>query len=89
MDDEALVVEQRGAHVLALKLALLLVWAALSFGVAFFARELQFAVVGWPLGYWMAAQGAVVAFIAIVAFYAGVMNRWDASAEREPGDADA
>jgi putative solute:sodium symporter small subunit len=87
--DEALVVEQRGARVLALKLTLLLVWAALSFGVAIFARELQFAIAGWPLGYWMAAQGSVLAFIAIVAVYAGVMNRWDAPAERNPGDGDA
>jgi putative solute:sodium symporter small subunit len=87
--DEALVVEQRGARVLALKLVLLLVWAAVSFGVASLARELQFAVAGWPLGYWMAAQGSVLAFIAIVAVYAGVMSRWDAAAERDPGDGDA
>ncbi|RYF71097.1 MAG: DUF4212 domain-containing protein, partial [Comamonadaceae bacterium] len=29
----------------------------------------------WPFGYWMAAQGSVLAFIAIVVFYAIAMKR--------------
>ena len=32
-------------------------------------------VAGWPFNYWMAAQGAVLVFIAILAFYAWAMNR--------------
>jgi len=50
-----------------LKAGLLLLWALVSFGATYFARDLQVLVVGgWPLGYWIAAQGAVLVFIAIV-----------------------
>ena len=60
-----------------LRAALLLVWASVSFGSAWFARELDFTVGAWPLHEWMAAQGAVLVFIAIVAVYAWVMRRVD------------
>ena len=53
---------------------LLTIWAALTFGVCFFARDLQFMVGYWPFGYWMAAQGVVLAFIAIVVAYAWAMT---------------
>ena len=69
-------------RVLALKLALLAVWAAVSFGSVYFARDLEFQVLGWPFDYWFAAQGALFAFIAIVAVHAWAMNRL------LPGDAD-
>ena len=67
--------ERHDPRVLALKAALLAIWAAASFGVCFFARDLQFLVARWPFGYWMAAQGAVLMFIGIVATYAAVMKR--------------
>lgn len=54
---------------------LLAIWFAASFGVVFFAHDLQFMVAGWPLGYWFAAQGSVFIFIAIVAVFAWVANR--------------
>ncbi len=57
---------------------LLAVWFAASFGVIFFARDLQHAVAGWPLGSWFAAQGALLVFIAIVVVFAGVANRREA-----------
>ncbi|MFT4240803.1 MAG: DUF4212 domain-containing protein [Acidovorax sp.] len=63
---------------LRLKAALLLLWALVSFGATWFARDLQAIVVaGWPLGYWIAAQGAVVVFIAIVVAYCWAMNRFE------------
>jgi putative solute:sodium symporter small subunit len=62
-------------RVLALKLGLLAVWAAVSFLPVLFARRLQFEVFGWPLGYWIAGQGALLAFIAIVVVYAWAMKR--------------
>lgn len=69
----------------ALKAVLLAVWASVSFGVCFFARDLQFAVAGWPVNYWIAAQGAVLVFIGVVALYAWLMNRMDGDA---PNDED-
>jgi putative solute:sodium symporter small subunit len=62
-------------RVLALKLGLLAVWAAVSFLPVYFARDLQFSVLGWPFGYWIAAQGALLAFILIVVVYAWAMKR--------------
>ena len=65
-----------GRH-LRLKGALLLVWALVSFGVCFFARDLQWMVAGWPLGYWMASQGAVLVFMVLVLVYAQAMSRFE------------
>ncbi len=56
---------------------LLAIWFAASFGVVFFAHDLQVIVAGWPMGYWFAAQGSVLIFIAIVAVFAWVANRRD------------
>ncbi|ABM57801.1 DUF4212 domain-containing protein [Verminephrobacter eiseniae] len=61
-----------------LKAGLLLLWALVSFGASYFARDLQTLVLGvWPLGYWIVAQGAVLVFIAIVVVYAWAMNRFE------------
>ena len=67
---------------------LLAAWFAVSFGALFFARDLQFAVAGWPFSYWLAAQGAVLVFMGIVVLYAWWMNRVEArqaAAERKDG----
>ncbi|MES2877040.1 MAG: VC_2705 family sodium/solute symporter [Pseudomonadota bacterium] len=64
---------------------LLAIWFAASFGVIFFANDLQMVVAGWPVGYWFAAQGSVFVFIAIVAVFAWIANRRDA--EVTTGDA--
>lgn len=54
---------------------LLIVWFITSFGVVFFARDLQIVLLGWPLNFWFAAQGGVLVFIVIVALFAWVANR--------------
>ncbi|GAB3496786.1 cation acetate symporter [Curvibacter fontanus] len=60
-----------------LRSALLLLWFLTSFGLLFFARDLQQVVFGWPLSYWFAAQGAVMVFVVITAVFARVTNRRD------------
>ena len=61
-----------------LKAWLLLLWALVSFGAAYFARDLQVMLFGgWPLSYWISAQGAVLVFIAIVVVYGWAMNRFE------------
>jgi putative solute:sodium symporter small subunit len=67
--------EQHDPRVLALKAVLLAVWAGVTFGFSFFARDMQFRIGPWPFDFWMAAQGGVLAFIAIVACYATLMKR--------------
>lgn len=75
MDDLPTPSTNRDRRVLALKLGLLAAWVLVTFVFCFFARSLDFDVLGWPFGYWFAAQGAMLAFIAIVAVHAWAMNR--------------
>jgi putative solute:sodium symporter small subunit len=56
---------------------LLVIGFAVTFGVAFFARQLSFSVFGWPLSFWVASQGALVVYLALVCFYARAMRRLD------------
>jgi putative solute:sodium symporter small subunit len=59
--------------------ALLLVWAVVSFVAPFFASSLRFNFFGWPFSFWIAAQGALLVYLAIVALYGWLMNRSEAS----------
>lgn len=68
---------------------MLLLWAAVSFGSCYFARDLaawHLGPWGGSLGYWMAAQGAVLMFLVIVVLDALVMNRLEAPEGEEPAD---
>ncbi len=58
--------------------ALLVVWFAVTFGVAYFARELSATVLGWPFSFWVAAQGALFVYLLLVCLYARWMARLDA-----------
>lgn len=64
---------------------LMVIGFVVTFGVAFFARELNFNFFGWPFSFWMAAQGALLVYVALVWFYAHTMDRLD----REFGFAEA
>jgi putative solute:sodium symporter small subunit len=57
--------------------ALLLVWFTASFVGVFFAAELRQRFFGWPLGFWIASQGALLVFLAVVVVYAWAMARID------------
>ncbi|MBS1228963.1 MAG: putative solute:sodium symporter small subunit [Proteobacteria bacterium] len=57
---------------------LLLIWFVVTFVASYYARELdQFMVFGFPLGFYMGAQGALIIYALIIAFYAWYMNRLD------------
>lgn len=58
-----------------LRAGLLLMWFFAAFGGVFFARDLSWVIAGWPFSFWYAAQGAVILFIVIVAFYAWRRNK--------------
>lgn len=60
---------------------LLLLWLLTGFGAAFFARELaELSVFGWPLSFYLAAQGASLVYLGIIVFYAWRMRRLDRAA---------
>lgn len=69
---------------------LLVLWLATGFGTVFFARELaRFEVFGWPLSFYMAAQGASLVSLAIIGFYAWRMRRLDRQARADIANGDA
>jgi len=69
---------------------LLLLWLLTGFCVAFFARELTgLSVFGWPLSFYLAAQGASLVSLAILAFYAWRMRRLDLAAASANSSSDA
>jgi putative solute:sodium symporter small subunit len=73
---------------LRLTAVLLLVWAAVTFAPAYWAQELNRVVLfGWPLGFYMGAQGSLIVYVLLIWIYARVMDRLDRAygvEEREP-----
>lgn len=62
-------------------------WLGASLAVPWFARDLdRFHAFGFPVGHWLAAQGALLLFLAIVVVDIVVMERLE-SRYLEPGDA--
>jgi len=64
---------------------LLGLWFLLTLGVCLFGQALDFNFFGWPFGFWVSAQGALIVYCLIVWYYAWAMNRLD-QAEGEPDD---
>lgn len=57
---------------------LLTIWFVVTFVVSYFARELNsITFFGFPLGFYMGAQGALIIYVAIIWFYARYMNALD------------
>jgi len=63
--------------------ALLFLWFGATFGIGFFARALEpMRFFGWPLSYYMGAQGSLIIFLLIIGAYALAMRRFDDQATR-------
>jgi putative solute:sodium symporter small subunit len=56
---------------------LLFIWFVVTFVVGYNARELNFNFFGWPFSFWVGAQGALVVYVLIIAYYAHYMNNLD------------
>ena len=57
---------------------LLMVWFVVTFVVSYYARELStISFLGFPFGFYMGAQGALLIYLLIILFYARYMNRLD------------
>lgn len=58
--------------------ALLALWFVVTFVASYFAHELnRFTFLGFPLGFYMGAQGAMLVYLFIVCFYAWAMRKLD------------
>ena len=64
---------------------LLAIWFVATFVEGWYARELnQITFLGFPLGFYMAAQGSLIAFVVMLFFYAWAQDKID----REEGVAE-
>jgi putative solute:sodium symporter small subunit len=63
-----------------LTLALGALWLAVNLAVLWFARDLNaWRLFGFPMGYWLAAEGTLFVYLGIIVVYALVMDRYEAS----------
>ena len=66
---------------------LLLVWFIVTFVEAWFARELNtMTFLGFPLGFYMSAQGSLAIYVIIIGIYAVLMRRLDLEYNVDEGD---
>jgi putative solute:sodium symporter small subunit len=57
---------------------LLVVWFIVTFVEGWYARELNtITFLGWPLGFYMSAQGSLIVYVVIIGIYARYMNNLD------------
>jgi putative solute:sodium symporter small subunit len=63
---------------LRLTAVLLAVWFVVTYVMAYFAPQLNtIQLFGFPLAFYMGAQGSLIVYVLIIAFYAWRMNRLD------------
>jgi putative solute:sodium symporter small subunit len=69
-----------------LSMLLLALWLGTTFCTVFFARELAgLTLFGWPLSFYMAAQGSALIYLTIIGLYAWRMRRLDRQYARRNG----
>jgi putative solute:sodium symporter small subunit len=57
---------------------LMAIWFVVTFVASYFARELNVIVIlGFPLGFYMAAQGTLIVYVAIIWYYTRRMDALD------------
>jgi putative solute:sodium symporter small subunit len=57
---------------------LLVVWFVVTFVEGWYARELNdVSFLGFPLGFYMSAQGSLIVYVVLIGIYAWYMNRLD------------
>jgi putative solute:sodium symporter small subunit len=75
---------------LTLTSALLLAWFVITFVGGYYAATLnEISFLGFPLGFYLLAQGALLAYLIIIGIYVRTMNRLDREWELEAAHHDA
>ena len=63
---------------LRITVVLLAIWFVVTFVVSYYARELSgITILGFPMGFYMGAQGSLIIYVVIIWFYARYMNALD------------
>lgn len=57
---------------------LLAIWFVVTYVVGWFARDLNaITIFGFPLGFYIGAQGALIVYVVLIFYYAKRMNQLD------------
>jgi putative solute:sodium symporter small subunit len=71
-------VERHWSATRGLMFVMLFLWAFFAFGIHFFVKDLnQIVIGGFPLGFYMAAQGSLIAFVVILIVFASAQHGID------------
>ncbi len=66
---------------------LLFIWFVATFVEGWYARELNsITFLGFPLGFYMSAQGSLAIYVAIIGYYAWYMRKLDKEFGVDEGD---
>lgn len=72
---------------LRLTAVLLAIWFVVTFVVIWFAKELnEIVIAGFPLAFYMGAQGSLIVYVLVIWFYARRMNELDKAYGVHEGD---
>jgi putative solute:sodium symporter small subunit len=66
---------------------LLALWFIVTFVLGWFARDInQITVLGFPLAFYMGAQGSLIIYVLIIWYYAHYMNKLDKEYDVHEGE---
>jgi putative solute:sodium symporter small subunit len=72
---------------LRLTAVLLFIWFVVTYVMAWYAVPLaEFNFFGWPLSFYMAAQGSLIIYVVIIWYYARAMRKLDLEYGVDEGD---
>ena len=72
---------------LRLTAVLLAIWFVATFVVIFFAPQLnEIVILGFPLAFYMGAQGSLIIYVLVIWYYARRMNQLDREYDVHEGD---
>ena len=66
---------------------LLFIWFVATFVEGWYARELNlFSFLGFPLGFYMSAQGSLIIYVVLIWIYQRYMNKLDVTYDVQEGE---
>jgi putative solute:sodium symporter small subunit len=66
---------------------LLFIWFVVTFVFGWFSRELNaFSILGFPLGFYNAAQGSLIIYVVLIWIYQHIMNKYDIQYDVHEGE---
>lgn len=66
---------------------LIIIWFVITYVIGYYAIQLNSVIVfGWPLPFYMGAQGSLALYVAIIGYYAWYMNKLDKQYGVHEGD---